>query len=156
MTYFLSILLLVCFFQDVMFRGIYWGIFPLILSSTIIINWEALCLSLILWNTCYLLILLCSLTIYISIKKGKFTIITKGYFSWGDILILLAFVPLFFFEAFLFFVTVGTLVSLFIHLIVVNIDRKKTVPFAGYISLFSVPIVLNLENYNTFISLIWI
>lgn len=137
------------------FRGVHWAIFPLVLLSTIVVNWNEITFSLILWNTGYLVFLIAMLTLYLLFKNGKITTITKGYFSWGDILILVAFIPMFFFEAFLFFVTVGTFVSLLIHLIVVLFDKKKTVPFAGYMALFAIPIVLNLERYNAFIVSLW-
>lgn len=155
MIYFLVILLLVCLVQDVRFRGVHWSVFPLILASTIIINWNQLSFSLILWNTVYLLLLITVLTIYVSAKKKRWVNITKGYFSWGDVLILVAFIPLFFFEAFLFFVTVGTVFSLLVHLLVMQFDGKKTIPFTGYIGLFAIPIVLNLEKYNHLIVSIW-
>lgn len=76
------------------------------------------------------------LTLYVSMKQKKLTAIWKGFFSWGDILFLLAVVPLFPFEKYILYFTFGTCISLLIFLIDLLITKKvKTIPYAGNMSL---------------------
>ena len=77
------------------------------------------------------------LTLYLTLKTKQLVLIWKGYFSWGDILFLVAITPLFWFPTYLVYFTVGTMLSLVIHTVVLITQKKrtKTVPYAGYMSL---------------------
>lgn len=149
MLYILSIILLVSFYQDLRFRGIQWFIFPLILIFSIFYKWEALSIGM-LYNALFVVFCLSGLTIYLSIKEGRIINITKGFFSWGDILILLALCPLFSLEGYILFFTIGTILTLVTFLVVNIWVKSKTVPYAGYMALFAMA-TLFLELNNSFL-----
>ena len=130
-------LLTLCFYQDLRFRGIHWSVFPLLLVGSFWLNdtfswWD------ILSNCAFLTATMGMLTIYLSLKEGHLVRITQGYFSWGDILFLLAMTPLFGFYRYLLFFTLGTCLTLVMHLIASMISKQNTVPYAGYMAAFSV------------------
>lgn len=149
MLYILSIVLLISFYQDLRFRGIQWFIFPLILIFSIYHKWETLSIG-TLYNALFVAFCLSGLTIYLSLKEGRIVNITKGFFSWGDILILLALCPLFSLEGYILFFTIGTILTLVIFLIVNIWVKSKTVPYAGYMALFAMG-KLFLELNNSFL-----
>lgn len=142
-------LLALCFYQDLRFRGIHWSIFPLLLGGSFWLNqsfdwWD------VLNNCAFLSGTLLMLTLYLSLKEGRLVRITQGYFSWGDILFLLAMTPLFEFYGYLLFFTLGTCLSLILHLITSLIAKQKTVPYAGYMAAVCVFFLLfheQIQNY---------
>lgn len=131
----LVILLIILFLQDFKSRQYYWFLLPGIVVSSFLIaeevNWIA-CFQ----NVLFILFLLISLTIYVVIRTGKLVLITKDHFAIGDALFLLAVVPLYSFNQFLWFVTVGTLCCLLTHMIIQFIRKSNTIPFAGYMALY--------------------
>ncbi len=150
---FIAILVL-CFYQDVRFRGIHWLIFPLILAGTIALNWNGLSLTTLIYNTGFLVFLLLGLTLYLSLKEQQLVNITKGYFATGDILFLVAMIPLFTFQWFVIFFTFGTIITLLFHLIAMMIKPQKTIPYAGYMALVGIGYVAfsdQLQNLNLFL-----
>jgi hypothetical protein len=150
---FIAILVL-CFYQDVRSRGIYWAVFPLILSGAIALNWNELNVITLLYNTGFLATLLLGLTLYLSLKEQRLVNITKGYFSVGDILFLIAMIPLFTFQWFIIFFTFGTIITLIFHLIAAMIKPQKTIPYAGYMALVGIGYVTfsdQLQNLILFI-----
>lgn len=138
---FIAILVL-CFYQDVRFRGIHWFVFPLILVGAIMLNWNDLNPTTLLYNSGFLAVLLLGLTLYLSLKEHRLVNITKGYFSTGDILFLIAMLPLFNFQWFILFFTLGTVITLIFHLIAAMIKPQKTVPYAGYMALVGIGYVV--------------
>ncbi len=144
-------ILVVCFYQDVRFRGIHWLIFPLILAGTITLNWNSLNLTTLIYNTGFLVFLLLGLTLYLSLKEQRLVNITKGYFATGDILFLIAMIPLFTFQWFVIFFTFGTIIALLFHLVAMMIKPQKTIPYAGYMALVGIGYVAfsdQLQNLN--------
>ena len=131
---FIAILVL-CFYQDVRHRGIHWFVFPLILAGAFFVNWERFDLMVLAYNVGFVLFLLLGLTFYLTLKEGKLVNITKGYFSIGDILFLLALTPLFSIQWFVIFFTFGTILTLVFHLIALLIKPQKTIPYAGYMAI---------------------
>lgn len=131
-------LLVLCFVQDVRFRGIHWMIFPLILAGSVWLNFEALTLQTILSNMLFLIVIFGGLTLYLFVRNRKLVKLTQGYFSWGDILFLLAILPLFDTLSFIYFFTVGTLLSLIIHGATMLFKKQKNVPYAGYMAIASI------------------
>lgn len=139
MEYVLLITLLVlCFYQDVKSRGIHWVIFPALLAASIYMARTYISVEQILYNLMYITFMLGVLTLYLSLKKGKLTFPTNGYFAWGDILFLIAVTPLFSFQSFMLFFTIGTCVTLIFHLIASMIKVQKSVPYAGYMAIFGI------------------
>jgi hypothetical protein len=134
----LIFVLVLCAYQDVRFRGIHWIVFPLLLCATIAMNLESISAITILYNAGFLIVLMLLLTLYLSLKMGRLVNITKGYFSWGDILFLVAMIPLFSFQWYILFFTIGTCLSLILHLIASMIKPQKTVPYAGYMAMVGI------------------
>lgn len=147
---FIAILVL-CFYQDVRFRGIHWFVFPLVLTGAITLNWENLNFATIAYNTGFLIVLLLGLTLYLSLKEQRLVNITDGYFSAGDILFLVAMIPLFTFQWFVIFFTFGTILTLVFHLIASMIKPQKTIPYAGYMAIVGIGYVAFSEQLQNFI-----
>jgi len=131
---FIAILIL-CFYQDVRYRGIHWFVFPLVLAGAVASNWEKFDPIVLTYNIGFVVFLLLGLTLYLTLKKRKLINITKGYFSLGDILFLLALTPLFSIQWFVIFFTFGTIATLIFHLIASMIKPQKTIPYAGYMAI---------------------
>ena len=131
---FIAILVL-CFYQDVRFRGIHWFVFPLVLAGALTLNWDQLDLIVLAYNIGFVVFLLLGLTFYLTLKEQKLVNITKGYFSLGDILFILALTPLFTIQWFVIFFTFGTIITLMFHLIASMIKPQKTIPYAGYMAI---------------------
>jgi len=133
----LLILLTAILYQDVKLRAVHWICFPLLAVAALgFHNWQPDWTAL-LFNFTFLAGMLFLLTVYVSLRTGRMTDITKGFFSWGDILFLLAVVPLFDFRTYLLFFTCGTFLSLVIHLLVMRIQKQPTIPYAGYMALIA-------------------
>lgn len=135
MQYAIAIIFLLIFIQDLRYRGVHWVLFPMLLLGCVYYSFEAISMIQILQNIAFLLVLLSSLTIYLSIKEGKIINITEGYFSWGDILFLIVIIPLFPFHLYMLFFIAGTILTLIFHLLASIISKQKTLPYAGYMSL---------------------
>ena len=134
----LFILFLLVFYQDLKLRAVHWVLFPLVFVGSIFYTLDGFRLEELGANVLFLLMLLGCLTIYLSLRQGSLVNITKGFFSWGDILFLLAIVPLFNFTSFMLFFTVGTFLTVLVHLIArLFWKQEATIPFAGYMSLFT-------------------
>lgn len=90
----------------------------------------------------FVIVLLLSLTLYLTIKTGKLVNITDGFFSWGDILFLIAVIPVFDLSSYMLFFTVGTILTLVLHGIAHTIKKQDSIPYAGYMAMISVFYVL--------------
>lgn len=147
---FIAILVL-CFYQDVRFRGIHWFVFPLVLMGSIALNWDNLNLITMAYNAGFLTILLLGLTIYLSLKEQRLVNVTEGYFATGDILFLIAMTPLFTVQWYILFFTFGTIATLIFHLIASIVKPQKTVPYAGYMALVGIGYVAFSEQLQNLI-----
>lgn len=148
----LFLVLIISFYQDLRFRGIQWFFFPLILMFSIVLNWGK-CWDSVFYNLAFIAFCLGGLTVYLSIKEGRLINITQGFFSWGDILILIALTPLFTFETFVLFFTIGTVLTLVFHLLTSLIVRQNTIPYAGYMSLITICFLILEEHLLNIINL---
>ena len=144
-------LLVLCFYQDVRFRGIHWTVFPLLLGGAFLVN-DLWMWTDIFYNAAFLVGTLFMLTVYLSVKEGRLVNMTDGYFSWGDILFLLALAPLFEFRWYLIFFTAGTCISLVMHVIASTIKRQKSVPYAGYMAVVGIAFLVFQEQIQNFMS----
>lgn len=144
-------LLVLCFYQDVRFRGIHWVVFPLLLIGSFWINEAWLWID-VLSNVGFLVGSLLALTVYLTLKEGRLVNITKGYFSWGDILFLLALAPLFAFRGYLIFFTFGTCLTLLMHIVASMIKRQKTIPYAGYMAIVGIGFLVFQEQIQNYLS----
>lgn len=143
-------LLLIIFYQDVRYRAVMWFLFPLLAGGCIWYNYDHLEWTTVLYNGLFVLFLLTSLTIYVSIRNKAFTAIWKGFFSWGDIFFIIAVTPLFETIQYIYFFTFGTILTLVIHLFFARGEGRKTIPYAGYLSLVSVAYLVFTEQINHF------
>lgn len=134
---FIAVLVL-CFYQDVRFRGIHWVLFPLILAGAMALNWENLNWTTIAYNAGFLMVLLLGLTLYLSLKFEKWINITDGFFSIGDILFLVAIIPLFTFQWYIVFFTFGTMLTLVFHVVATVFKPQDSIPYAGYMALVGI------------------
>ena len=145
MQYIIAIIFFLIFIQDVKYRGVHWAFFPILLAGSVYYSFENISINQVVFNFSFLVVLLSSLTIYLSIKEGRLVNVSKGYFSWGDILFLIVVIPLFSFQMYMLFFIVGTILSLAFHLIASMISIQKTLPYAGYMALVGM-VYLAFEN----------
>ena len=150
----LIIVLLVILFQDLKLRSVHWSLFPMLLACSIILRIENI--EIMQWGFSLLFLgtLMLSLTLYLTIKTGKLVNITNGFFSWGDVLFLLAIIPVFDVSMFILFFTFGTLLTLILHVLAHVIKVQKTIPYAGYMALVSIFYILfepTIIHYKSFL-----
>jgi hypothetical protein len=128
---------LVLAFQDVRNRQVWVILFPIICGLSLWYKWQTIQWEQVLWNLGFVLVCLLGLTLYLILKTKQLVLIWKGYFSWGDILFLVAITPLLWFPTYLVYFTLGTMLSLVIHTVILITQKKatKSVPYAGYMSL---------------------
>lgn len=128
---------MLAFYQDLKFRAISWLVFPglLICSVGIFISADMRLLT-IFMNLTFLTLVLGTLFVYISIKRGEITNIFKADFGWGDVLFLIAITPLFLDRNFILFFISGMLLSGFIHLILIQFKANPKIPLAGYLAVY--------------------
>ena len=142
MIYVLLILLGITLFQDVKYRGVHWSVFPMLLICAALYRVGQIDWLHVGYNLLFLIVLMSSLTLYLSLKQGTLINITRGFFSWGDILFLLAIIPLFDLRSYMMLFVFGTIATLVLHLIVLLFKRQHTVPYAGYMSIATAVFVL--------------
>lgn len=133
MIYILYILFGITLFQDVKYRGVHWSVFLLLLASAAIYG-SGLAWQDVGFNLLFLAGLMSALTLYLSLKQGCIVNITKGYFSWGDILFLIVLTPLFNWRMYMLVFVFGTMGVLVLHILAHLVKPQKTVPYAGYMA----------------------
>lgn len=148
----LILLLLFIFFQDVLSRAVYWFLFPLLMVLCLAVNRDTLTLDW-LWNIVFLIFMMVMLSLYVGVKEKRLVNITNGYFSWGDVLFLLAVTPLFTFQLYVLFFTAGTILTLLIHVTAMIFRKQETIPYAGYMSLALIPAILLKEPILQYLAL---
>ena len=131
-------LLALCAIMDLRSHQVHWKVFPGILAATIAVNWEFLYVENILLSAAYLSVILLALMAYLILRNGKIVNLTKEWFAWGDILFLIAMIPLFSFQWYMAFFVIGTSLSLVFHLIRYFIKPQKKVPYAGYMAIVGI------------------
>ncbi len=141
-------------YQDLRYRGVHWVLFPLLLAAGLFLAYDRLLLSEIAYNLLFLLFILTALSLYLSIKFGRLINITKGFFGLGDVLFLIAIIPLFSFREYLIFFTLGTLAALLLHLLSAGIRKQKSIPYAGYMAFAGALCVGFNDVFNEFIELL--
>lgn len=140
--YILLLVFVIILFQDVKYRGVHWLLFPALLTASLFFGKVHLSVEIALYNLGFLLVLLLTLTLYLSLRNGKLVIVTKGFFSWGDILFLVAIIPLFDLQTYMLFFTAGTFLALILHLLASILKPQKTLPYAGYMAVAGILFVV--------------
>lgn len=134
----LIVLLLAIAVQDIRHRAVFWVWFPVVFCLCIAWNPHSVSLAEVGTNALFVLFLMLALTLYLSLRQGKLVRVWEGFFSWGDILFLVAITPLFTWMGFVYFFTIGTVITLLIHLVAMAFSSDKSVPYAGYLALVTV------------------
>lgn len=132
----LVVLLFIILYQDYKDRLVYWFLYPLIGILAFVIQISFLPLESVLFNIAINLVLVSFLLVvcygYTKLRKLEF----KNSFGIGDVLFFLfisfSFSIISFFVLFLF----SLLFSLILHFVLSKNNVNKTVPLAGYMSLF--------------------
>lgn len=135
---FLTGILLFVLYYDVKHRLIHiiWPI--LIFSLTAIINYFSVNLTLndVIYNMGFVCINILGLTMYFSLKSKGFINPIDTSIGLGDVVFFLAITPLFNFKSYILFFISGLVFSLLAHVITLRFKKVKTIPLAGYLSLF--------------------
>lgn len=130
-------LLGIIFWQDLRSRAIWWFLPPVLFAAFVLLRWEFLSLATIAYNAVFVTALIGFLVVYVRLRFGKLENPFQNYFGLGDYLFLLALTPLFPFRGFVWFFTAGTIAVLLVHLVVLLFRNNRTIPYAGYFSLFT-------------------
>lgn len=132
------VVLVTIFLQDVTTRSIWWFLPPVLFGAFTWFRWDALTLTGIAFNMAFVLVLMLFLTLYIRLRFGKLENPFKAHFGLGDFLFILALTPLLTFREFILFFTIGTFLTLVLHLIALLFRKQPTIPYAGYFSLVTI------------------
>jgi hypothetical protein len=134
----LLLCLLIVFFQDWKYRAIHVLLPTLIfLSSYLIVKHEnKLSNKIILLNTCFFLITLSILTIYMSLKNKRFLNPFQNYFGLGDLLFYITITPLFNFKNYILFFILSMFFAICLQFALRKTMKHNTVPLAGFSALF--------------------
>lgn len=129
--------LLWVFYQDIKERQVYWFLFPVIALCSVILLYNNVFFELfkttLIINLVFVLFLI--LVIFIYSKYKLKTTISKT-FGLGDMLLFFALAFTFSSVSFLVLFVFGLVFSLILHLLIKNKSEYKTIPLAGYLSLF--------------------
>jgi len=128
---------LLVFYQDVKERLVWWLLFPFIglICGTLYIfetSFELFLYS-ILFNSTFVLILLSTIFLY---TKFKMRVHIKETIGMGDVLLFFALTCTFSLISFITLFVFSLVLSLLLHLVLSKREIQKTVPLAGYMSLF--------------------
>lgn len=129
--------LLWVFYQDIKDRQVYWFFFPLIALCSGILLYNNMFFELfkttLIINLVFVLFLILVILIY---SKYKLKTTMSQAFGLGDMLLFFALTFTFSSVSFLVLFVFGLVFSLVLHLFAKSKSIHKTVPLAGYLSLF--------------------
>jgi len=125
-------------YQDFKYRGIYWWLFPLLCFgllrySSITTGWQ-LVYSAATLNAVFLLVQVVLISLYISVKRGRFTNIFKGFFGLGDLLFLCCTACCFSVMNYVLFYIISLFLTIAftLGLKFLSVQMKEKIPLAGY------------------------
>jgi hypothetical protein len=130
----LAALLLGVAIEDFRYRAVSWWIFPLLALVNTGMEFKQIEPGSILLNTCFTLLNLAMLTLYVGLKEKKIVNITLSYLGWGDILFWLAACLLFSPINFICFFIASLFITMIVSLVFKSYFLKqefKTIPLAG-------------------------
>lgn len=133
----LIISLLLVFFQDFKNREVYWFLFPIVVVCAGILHMSATMTNLFLIsitiNLYFISVLFLVIYLY---SKFKLHMTFLKTFALGDVLLFLALIVSFSSITFITVFIFALIFSLVLHLVLKRNSKFKTVPLAGYMSLF--------------------
>ncbi|UII80125.1 hypothetical protein [Flagellimonas sp. CMM7] len=90
-----------------------------------------------IWSLLFLVFNFAIVAIYFSVKNGKYTNPFDTLIGWGDVLFLIALIPLFSFGGYIRFFVLGMVFSLLLFGIMKTLYPKyRTIPLAGFLAIF--------------------
>ena len=139
----ISVVLTGIIYQDIKLRAIHFAL-PLLLVACTIALWcltSPLEIIEILYSTGFLVLCLLAIIVQYSIKEKAIKNPFNKVFGVGDIVYLIAIVPLFSFRNYLLFIVTGMVFALIFHIIMQQFQQETTIPLAGYLSLYLIIIM---------------
>lgn len=134
---FLSINLIIIFFQDMKHRLIHVG---LIVSLFVITGFywffNSADLKLVLYNFMFISLNLLCLKLYTLVTNKEKTDDLIYGLGLGDILFFIAIIPLFGLYNYILFIISGLIISVITHLIISQFYQNKLIPLAGYLAVY--------------------
>lgn len=131
-------------YQDLKSRAIHW-IFILLLSvsSGLLTYLQG---NLNLYNVgvslTFVIVLFSVVFIFLYVKNGNGIRSMKESIGLGDVLYLLAIIPLFHFRNYILYIIAGMFASILIYALTQKVRKEDTVPLAGYLSMLLLPILI--------------
>ncbi|WP_159025801.1 hypothetical protein [Aquimarina sp. Aq78] len=146
MIYILVSILFISFgmmlYQDVKYRHIHIGLPILVFAVSMYMNKDVLILFDSLKSLLFIGINFISIAAYFSIKQSKIQNPFKQYIGIGDLVFLIAVIPLFSFRNYMLFFISGMILSLILYAIFQNKSEQNTIPLAGYLSLYIIIVMI--------------
>lgn len=133
----LIVIFLLIFYQDIKDRQVYWFLFPIVAILTGILSYmniyQDFYLISIGINMTFVAFLISIVFLY---SKYKLKTEMGNTFGLGDLLLFIALAFTFASVSFIILFVFGLIFSLILHLLLKNKSKLKSVPLAGYMSLF--------------------
>ncbi|OEK09145.1 hypothetical protein A8C32_10445 [Flavivirga aquatica] len=135
---FLIAVLLFIVYQDVTRRRIHVVLPVCVFGLSLFVNYSSKELTFINvgYNIGFVMVNVLGLVLYYSIKSKNLINPVDRFIGLGDIVFFIAITPLFNLKEFILFFIIGLFFSLLVHIIMVLFKKRKTIPLAGYLSLF--------------------
>lgn len=138
------LLLIIIVFQDLKFRKIHVALPLLIFGLSLFISKEKfdLPIKIIITNLVFFIIVIGFLVLYMSLKNRKFLNPFTNYFGLGDFLFYMSIAPLFVTFNYILFFILSMVFSIIMQLSLRKMMDEKSVPLAGFSSLFLLLILI--------------
>lgn len=150
MEYFLliivAIILGIIIYQDLNFRHIHVSLPIFIFAITYYLNSNNT--FDMLKSIGFLVINFIAITIYYSLKKSEITNPFQSQIGLGDLVFLIGIIPMFSFRNYILFFITGMLFTLALYALFSKKYSQKTIPLAGYLSIYLV-VLLTTNSYVT-------
>lgn len=155
----LLILLIVSFivvvYQDFTFRRIH-VVLPIVifcLAIAVTLKKDMFSVTNLYYSISFLVLNFAVITVYFSVKNKKLINPFKSHIGLGDLLFLLAVIPLFIFRTYILFFIFGMFFCLLLFFTFNKKWKHKTIPLAGCLSLFIIILfgINQISGYNLFI-----
>lgn len=144
-----GLVLLAIIYQDLTYRKIHIAL-PVVLMLLLIVGTYRngnLNINSMLEILMFLILNMIGIFVYFSFKNKKIVNPFAKYIGLGDILFLIAILPLFILRTYMLFFITGMLFSLLLYLIFKNRLKFNSIPLAGYLSLYLATLMI----LNTFL-----
>lgn len=145
-------LLIIITYQDLKYRvlDLKYAFFLLLLSIWYNSVHPILDYKSILQITVFILVNIFCLIGYFSLKHRKFINPINSKIGLGDIVFFLVIGPLFYIKTYILFFITGLLFSLLLYGVIIRFrEKQKTIPLAGYLSIYLIIILLSNTFLNT-------